>query len=153
MGRTDRARLLIHRDRAEVFAALVDQQALLRWLPPRGMQGRFLGFDMREGGSYRLELRYLDASGAPGKSSADSDVSEVHILRIVPGERIVQEVRFESTDPSLEATMQMEWSLHSSDAGTDVEIVARDVPDGIRASEHAAGITSSLANLAGYLEP
>jgi hypothetical protein len=33
-----------------------------------------------------------------------------------------------------------------------VEIRADDVPDGISAEDHAAGLASSLANLAAYLE-
>lgn len=152
-GRTDRAGLLIHVDRHEVFAALTDQDALLVWLPPDGMRGRFEYFDMRAGGSYRLVLTYEDASGAPGKTSADSDVSEVRIARLDPGERIVQEVDFESDDPAFQGTMQMEWTLSRAEEGTDVEFVARNVPAGVRARDHAAGLTSSLANLAAYLEP
>jgi hypothetical protein len=49
--------------------------------------------------------------------------------------------------------MQMEWQLRSVDEGTIVEIVARNVPDGIRARDHADGITSSLTNLSAHLEP
>ncbi len=153
MGRTDRASLLIHVDRTKVFAALTSRDALLTWLPPKGMHGRFERFDMRQGGSYRLVLTYEDASDARGKTSADSDVSEVRISQIVPGERIVQEIDFESDDPAFQGTMQMEWKLRSVDEGTDVEVVARNVPDGIRARDHAEGITSSLTNLSTYLEP
>ena len=152
MGRTDRASLLIHADRAEVFAAMTSRDALLAWLPPKGMHGRFERFDMRPGGSYRLLLTYADASDAPGKTSPDSDLSEVRISQIVPGERIVQEINFESDDPAFQGTMRMEWLLRRVDEGTDVEIVARNVPDGIRARDHAEGITSSLANLSAYLE-
>jgi hypothetical protein len=38
------------------------------------------------------------------------------------------------------------------DRGTRVDITADDVPFGISAEDHAAGLASSLANLAGYLE-
>jgi uncharacterized protein YndB with AHSA1/START domain len=136
-----------------VFTALTSEAALLSWLPPKGMHGRFERFDMRNGGSYRLVLTYDDASDSPGKSSPNSDVSEVRISRIDQGERIVQEVDFESDEPALQGTMQMEWHLHSVDEGTTVEIVARNVPEGIRARDHAEGITSSLSNLSAYLEP
>jgi uncharacterized protein YndB with AHSA1/START domain len=139
--------------RATAFAALTNPDALATWLPPAGMSGRFERFDMREGGSYRLVLTYGDASDAPGKTSADEDVSEVRIARIVPGERIVQDIDFESDDPAFRGTMRMEWSVHSVDDGTLVEIVARNVPPGVRARDHAAGLTSSLANLSAYLEP
>ena len=152
MGRTDRASLLIHAGTDTVFAALTSPKALVQWLPPKGMHGRFERFDMRDGGSYRLVLTYDDASGAPGKTSADSDVSEVRVTRIVPGERVVQEVDFDSDDPSFQGTMRMEWSLHRGSEGTTVEFVAQDVPAGIRARDHAEGMTSSLANLAAYLD-
>ena len=153
MGRTDLASLLIHMDRDDVFTALTSRDALLTWLPPEGMRGQFERFDMRSAGSYRLILTYDDAASAPGKSSADSDVSEVRISRIDPGERVVLEVEFETDDPALQGTMLMEWRLRSVDEGTIVEIVARNVPEGIRARDHAEGITSSLANLSAYLEP
>lgn len=153
MTRTDRASLLIHTDKAEVFEALTSSDALAAWLPPKGMRGRFEQFDMRQGGSFRLVLTYDDASGAPGKTSADSDVSEVRIAELVPGERMVHEVVFESDDPAFQGTMRMEWTLRGAAEGTDVEVIARNVPDGVRARDHAEGLTSSLANLAAYLEP
>jgi uncharacterized protein YndB with AHSA1/START domain len=152
MSRTDRASLLIHAGRERVFAALISEEALVQWLPPKGMHGRFERFDMRDGGSYRLVLTYDEATGSPGKTSADSDVSEVRIARIVYGERVVQEVDFESDDPAFKGTMQMEWSLRSESEGTTVEFEARNVPEGIRARDHAEGLTSSLSNLAAFLE-
>jgi uncharacterized protein YndB with AHSA1/START domain len=136
-----------------VFAALISPEALVQWLPPSGMHARFERFDMRDGGSYRLVLTYDDASGEPGKTSAGSDVSEVRIVQIAPEERVVQEVDFESDDPAFQGTMRMEWSLHGESEGITVEFEARDVPEGIRARDHAEGLTSSLSNLAAYLEP
>jgi hypothetical protein len=38
------------------------------------MTGRFERFDARPGGSYRLVLTYSDASGAPGKATAEADI-------------------------------------------------------------------------------
>lgn len=153
MGRTDRASLLVHVDSARAFEALTHREALQRWLPPAGMHGSFEEFDMREGGSYRLVLTYEDASDAPGKTSADSDVSTTRIVEIVPGERVVQEIDFESDDEAFHGTMRMDWSLHPVEDGTEVVVEARDVPSGVRARDHAAGLTSSLSNLAAFLEP
>lgn len=152
-GRTDRASLLVHVDSATAFAALTSADALLAWLPPRGMHGRFERFDMRTGGSYRLVLTYDDPAGAPGKTTTDSDVSEVRVVEVVPSERVVQEVDFASDDPAFRGTMLLKWILRDADEGTEVEVVARHVPHGIRARDHAEGLTSSLANLAAYLEP
>jgi uncharacterized protein YndB with AHSA1/START domain len=135
-----------------VYAALVDPDALIAWLPPEGMSGRFERFDARPGGSYRMVLTYADESGTPGKATADSDIVEGRFLDVVPGARVVQAVDFVSDDPAYAGTMTMTWEVTAVDAGTRVEIRADDVPDGISAEDHAAGLASSLANLAAYLE-
>jgi len=116
------------------------------------MIGRFERFDARPGGSYRMVLTYADASGAPGKATADSDIVEARFLDIVPGERVVQAVDFVSDDPAYAGTMIMTWQVTAASAGTRVTIVAEDVPDGISAADHAAGLDSSLAKLAAYVE-
>jgi hypothetical protein len=48
--------------------------------------------------------------------------------------------------------MRMEWTLRSEREGTTVEFEARDVPEGIRAPDHAEGLTSTLSNLAAFIE-
>jgi hypothetical protein len=48
--------------------------------------------------------------------------------------------------------MTMTWEVAVAGAGTRVDIVAEDVPDGISAEDHAAGLASSLTNLAAYVE-
>ncbi|HET8929837.1 MAG TPA: SRPBCC family protein [Acidimicrobiales bacterium] len=151
MSRTDRCSRLIDAPADRVFAALIDRDALLSWLPPTGMTASFAHFDPRPGGSYRLVLSYDDPAGAPGKASADSDVVDVRFVDIVPGERIVQAVDFESDDPAFAGTMTMTWTVSTDPGGTLVTIIATDVPDGITAEDHATGMASSLANLARYL--
>ena len=117
----------------------------MAWLPPDGMSGRFERFDARPGGSYRMVLTYADASAAPGKATADSDIVEGRFVDIVPGARVVQAVDFVSDDPAYAGTMTMTWEVTAVDAGTRVDIRADDVPDGISAEDHAAGLASSLA--------
>ena len=116
------------------------------------MTARFERFDPRRGGSYRLVLTYLDASSARGKATTDSDVVEARYIDIVPDVRVVQTVDFESDDPAFAGTMTMTWEGAATDRCTRVEITADDVPDGISAEDHAAGLGSSLANLAEYVE-
>jgi uncharacterized protein YndB with AHSA1/START domain len=135
-----------------IYAALVDPEALMVWLPPEGMTGRFERFDARSGGSYRLVLTYADPSVSRGKATADSDIVEARFIDLVPGVRVVQAVQFVSDDPAYAGTMTMRWEITLADEGTRVDIIADDVPDGIDADDHAAGLASSLANLATYLE-
>lgn len=151
MARTDRASIVIASPAARAFAALVDPDALLEWLPPGGMTGRFEWFDPRPGGSYRLVLTYADPSAAGGKATADSDVVEARFVDIVEGDRVVQAVDFVSDDPAFSGTMTMTWEVHDLGDGCEVRIIAEDVPEGISAEDHADGLTSSLANLAAYL--
>jgi uncharacterized protein YndB with AHSA1/START domain len=116
------------------------------------MHGSFERYDARPGGSYRMILTYADASAAPGKATADSDIVEVRFIDIVPGVRVVQAVDFVSDDPAYAGTMTMTWEVTAADGGTRVDIRAGNVPDGISADDHAAGLASSLAKLAAYLE-
>lgn len=150
--RTDTASRVIAAPPERIYSALVDPAALVAWLAPRGMTGRFERFDARPGGSYRLVLTYTNAAGGRGKATPDSDIVESRFVSLVPGRRVVQEVDFESDDPSFAGTMTMAWNLGATDGGTLVEITAEHVPDGISADDHAAGMASSLANLAEYVE-
>src|SRR5512146_330444 len=128
MPRTDSGTRVMAAPLERVWAALIDPEALVAWLPPGGMTGRFERFDARPGGSYRMVLTYADAIGAPGKATADSDIVEARFVDFVPD------------DPAFAGTMTMTWQVTAADAGTRVEIIAEDVPDGISAADHAAGI-------------
>jgi uncharacterized protein YndB with AHSA1/START domain len=152
MARTDTASRVIAAPPGRVYAALVDPEALAAWLPPAGMTGTFERFDARPGGSYRLVLMYADASASRGKATADSDIVESQFIDLVPGVRVVQAVEFVSSDPEFAGTMTMRWELTGVDGGTRVDVIADDVPDGIDADDHAAGLASSLTNLTKYLE-
>jgi uncharacterized protein YndB with AHSA1/START domain len=152
MSRTDSASRITAAAPDRVYGALVDPDALLAWLPPTGMSGRFERFDLRPGGGYRLVLTYVDASSAPGKATAESDIVEARFIEIIPGVRVVQAVDFVSDDPAFAGTMTMTWEITAVDGGSRVDIRADDVPAGISAEDHAAGLASSLANLAAYVE-
>ena len=99
-----------------------------------------------------MVLTYADASGARGKATADSDIVEARFVDLVPDVRVVQAVDFVSDEPGYADTMTMTWEVATVESGTRVEIRADNVPDGISAEDHAAGLASSLANLATYLE-
>jgi uncharacterized protein YndB with AHSA1/START domain len=135
-----------------VFAALLDPEAIVEWLPPGDMTVTIERFDARPGGAHRMTLRYPDPSVASGKTTADTDVVEGHFVEIVPGTRVVQAVDFVSDDPSYRGTMIMTWELSGVGGGTRVRVTADKVADAISAGDHAAGLMSSLAKLADYLE-
>ena len=122
------------------------------WLPPDGMTGEFEYFDARPGGSYRLVLTHDDAGRVHGKSTDRSDIVDARYVHIDRGVCVVQAVDFVSDDPAFAGTMTMRWAVSDVEGGTRVDITAEDVPDGISAEDHAAGMASSLANLALHVE-
>jgi hypothetical protein len=71
---------------------------------------------------------------------------------VVPDERIVQLVEFESEDPAFAGEMKMTWTLTAVPGGTNVAIRAENVPEGIGRDDHEAGLRATLANLAAFTE-
>ena len=148
-ARTDTASRLIPATSDAIYAALIDPDALMSWLPPDGMSGRTLLFEPWQGGRYRIELTH-DADGA-GKTTTRADISAGRFLLLEPGRRLVQSVEFESDDPAFAGQMIMTWSLDPAPGGTNITITAENVPAGISADDHAVGLASSLANLDRHL--
>jgi uncharacterized protein YndB with AHSA1/START domain len=148
--RVDAASRFIAAEPVDVFRAFVEPALMLEWLPPAGMVGRFEHFDAEAG--YRMVLRYLEPPAGGGKANADEDVVEVRRVRVERPEVVVEEVDFPSDDPAFGGTMTMTWTLTEGDGGTYVEIRATGVPDGIDPGDHAAGMASSLENLASLVE-
>lgn len=153
-GRTDRASRLVRASPEAVSGAFLDPRLLMAWLPPKGMTGRTLLFEPWQGGRYRIELRYESAAppGGVGKSGARSDISAGRFLALEPGRKIVQSVQFESEGPAFAGEMILTWTFEPAGEGTNVIVTAECVPPGISAEDHAAGLASSLANLADLVE-
>lgn len=151
MNRTDRGSRRIEAEPGRIYQAMTDPQAIVSWRPPKGMKGEMLAFDAREGGAYRMALIYEDQS-IQGKSSSNVDVVEGRFQELVPGKRMVEVVTFESDDPAFACEMTITTTLTPIPGGTDVQIVCENVPSGISAADHEAGLTSTLQNLATYTE-
>lgn len=152
MTRTDTVTRMIGASPAEVYAAMIDADALAEWLAPGNMTAHFERFDPCPGGSYRLVLTYTDGAGSVGKAGENTDIVEGRFVDLIPGERVVQAVDFESDDPAFHGTMTMTWQITAHGGGTCVDFIADDVPEGISAEDHAEGMAASLTNLARYLE-
>lgn len=150
--RIDRAARVVRAAPETVYRALIDPDAIAAWRPPAGMTGAFDGFDGREGGRYRMTLTYRDADSAPGKTTGDSDVVNGCFAELVRGRRVVELVDFETGDPAFAGTMRITTSLEPVPGGTEVAIACDHVPPGIDPADHQAGLASTLANLAAYVE-
>jgi uncharacterized protein YndB with AHSA1/START domain len=130
-----------------VYRAFMED--LVHWLPPEGAVGQLDVFEPREGGRFRMRLTF---AASRGKTSATTDVVEAVFKRLRPGREIVFDVRFATDRPEFAGAMTMTWSLVERDGGTEVKVLAERVPSGIDRTDHEQGMSSSLANLAGFVE-
>ncbi|MGW2119349.1 SRPBCC family protein [Streptomyces zhihengii] len=140
---------------AAVYRALLDPGAVARWRVPDGMSARVHEFDARQGGRFRVSLTYDDtgAPGTAGKSDARTDTYHGHFAELVPDEKVVEVLAFESADPEFGGTMTMTTSLAAAeDGGTEVLVVHEGLPDAVRPEDNEAGTRMALDNLAGLVE-
>ncbi|MBX9841390.1 MAG: SRPBCC domain-containing protein [Xanthobacteraceae bacterium] len=136
-----------------VYRAFLDPAAIAAWRRPEGMTARIFTFDPREGGGYRMALDYVDAGpGVHGKTSERSDAFTGRFVTLVADQKIVEEVDFVSDDPQFAGTMRMTTSFEPVPDGTRVTILVENAPRGIEPADHDAGIRSSLASLAAFVE-
>lgn len=150
MPRLDRALADLAATPDEVYAAFVDPEALGSWLPPDGMRAELSEARLEEGGGFTMTLHYAEAPAGGGKTTSDTDVTHVVIDELVPGERVVWGVEFDSDDPDNAGRMTMTWTFAPHEGGTRVAVDATDVPPGIDADAHQQGLEASLAHLAAW---
>ncbi len=143
---------VIKAPRTAVYRACLDPDALASWRVPDNMTGEMHVFEAREGGTFRMSLSYLDlAQGPGGKTSEGTDTFQGRFVELVPGEKIVEVIEFESQDPGFAGEMTMITSLADTAEGTEITVRAEGIPAGIRPEDNAEGTRQSLRKLAALL--
>ncbi|WRZ88472.1 SRPBCC domain-containing protein [Streptomyces sp. NBC_01007] len=148
---TTRVSRRMNASRAEVYRALLDATAVAKWRVPTGMRSEVHEFDAREGGAFRVSLTH-DVPNATGKSKAHTDTYHGRFVELVPDERVVEVVEFETADPGLHGEMTMTTELTEADGGTEVVIVHEGVPDAVPAADNETGTRMALDHLARLVE-
>jgi uncharacterized protein YndB with AHSA1/START domain len=144
---------IIRAPRPAVYRACLDPEAVATWRVPDNMTARTHVFEPREGGRVRMSLTYLDPAHSPGgKSSKDTDIFEGRFIELVPNEKIVEVVAFESPDPNFAGEMKITTSLRDTEEGTEITLLFQGIPAGIRLEDNEAGTRQSLQKLAALLE-
>jgi len=137
----------------KVYEAFVRPEALETWQAPGDMKAKVIRFDLREGGSYEMVLSYPETDQeARGKSGAKEDRYTARFVTLQPGKRIVEAIRFDSSDVRFQGEMIMEVTFEAVDLNTLVTMVFRDVPAGISPEDNEKGTELSLQKLARYVE-
>jgi uncharacterized protein YndB with AHSA1/START domain len=141
----------VNAPRSKVYRALLDPRAVATWMVPTGMTSHVHAFDPREGGAFRISLTY-DAPTGTGKTTAHTDTFHGRFIELVPDERVVEVVEFETADPALQGEMALTISLADVDGGTEIVAVHDRLPPGLSPADNEAGWRSSLAKLAALVE-
>jgi uncharacterized protein YndB with AHSA1/START domain len=137
----------------ELYEAFLDPTALVDWLPPEEMTGEIHEFDAQVGGGYRMSLFYpADERSFRGKTSDNEDMVNVRFVELAPPRRIVEAVSFVTTDPAFFGEMTMMATFEEVSGGTEVKLVLKNLPPGLRAEDNEAGSRLSLEQLARRFE-
>lgn len=144
---------IIRAGREELYAAFLDPAALIDWLPPAEMTGEIHEFDARVGGGYRMSLFYPpDERTFRGKTSDREDMVNVRFVELTPPRRIVEAVSFVTADPAICGEMTMTATFEEVAGGTEVTLVFKNLPPGLRPEDNEAGSRLSLEQLARRFE-
>ena len=133
-----------------MYRALLDPDAVQRWMVPEGMTSEVHAFDARDG-EFRISLTY-DTPTTAGKSSDQTDSFHGHFVRLVPDTEVVQAVEFETDDPTVQGEMTITYLLADADDGTELTGVHENLPPGVSAADNELGWTMSLDKLARLVE-
>jgi uncharacterized protein YndB with AHSA1/START domain len=125
-----------------LYRALIDPDAMAKWLPPHGFTGKVHHSDARVGGSYKMSFTNF--------TSGTSHSFGGEYLELVPSERLRWTDRFD--DPNLPGEMITTVRLTKVSVGTEVHIVQEGIPDVIPAEACVLGWQESLTLLAYLVE-
>jgi uncharacterized protein YndB with AHSA1/START domain len=127
---------------ARIYRALLDPDALAKWLPPHGFTGRVLHMDARVGGGYRMQFTNLSTGQAIAFGGTYQE--------LVPGERLVKTDRFD--DPNLPGEMVTTITLKAVSVGTELSALQQGIPAVIPTEACYLGWQESLQLLALLVE-
>jgi uncharacterized protein YndB with AHSA1/START domain len=138
--------------REAVYRACTDPEALVVWRTPGEMTAKVHAFDLRVGGGYQMSLYYPETEpDGRGKTQGREDRFTARYLELVPPERIVEAIAFDSADAAFAGELIMTVTLAEREGGTEVTMRFDNLPPGVRPEDNDAGTRSSLAKLARYL--
>ena len=134
-----------------MFRALLDADAVGKWRAPEGMKAEIHEFDPREGGKFRVSLTY-DAPTDRGKTTEQTDTYHGYFARLVPDEKIVEVLEFETEKPELQGEITVTTTLADKPGGTEISVTYQGLPSAISEQDNATGTRMALDNLAYLVE-
>jgi uncharacterized protein YndB with AHSA1/START domain len=141
----------IRAPRSAVYRTLLDANDVAAWRVPQGMTSEVHVFEPRQGGAFRVSLTY-ESKSESGKTSAHTDTYHGHFIELVPDERIVERLEFETDDPALAGEMKVTTTLRDVEGGTELSARHEGLPPGVSLEDNELGWRMSLEKLARVVE-
>jgi uncharacterized protein YndB with AHSA1/START domain len=141
----------IRAPRDSIYRALLDVKAIELWMVPDQMTSHIHSFEGHEGGTFRISLTY-DRPTRSGKTSAQTDTFHGRFVELVPDEKVVQVVEFESDDPAMASEMTITYLLTDADDGTELIGLHENLPPGLSPEDNELGWRMSIDKLARLVE-
>ena len=126
-----------------IYRALLEADAIAKWLPPYGFTCKVHHLEARVGGTFRMSFVNFTTGHA---HSFGGEYRE-----LVPLERIRYSDKFD--DPHLPGEMETTVSLRKVSCGTELNVVQAGIPQAIPVEMCYLGWQESLAQLANLVEP
>ncbi|HEY0665927.1 MAG TPA: SRPBCC family protein [Gallionella sp.] len=126
-----------------VYKAMLDADAMAKWLPPYGFTGKVHHLDARVGGTYRMSFTNFSTGQAQSFGGEYLELEQHRKLCYVD--------RFD--DPNLPGDMKTTVTLTQVSCGTELSVVQEGVPDAIPPEMCYLGWQESLMQLANLVEP
>lgn len=125
-----------------IYRAVLDADAMAKWLPPNGFTGRVHHLDARIGGTFRMSFTNF--------TTQQSHAFGGEYLDLVPNERLAYTDRFD--DPNLPGEMRTTVTLTKVSCGTELNVVQEGIPESIPVEACYLGWQESLILLAKLVE-
>jgi uncharacterized protein YndB with AHSA1/START domain len=127
---------------ARLYRAILDPDAIMKWMPPNGFTGKVHSIEAKVGGTYRMSFTNLSNGQAHAWRGKYTD--------LVTNELVRHTDRFE--DPNLPGEMTTTLTLRAVSVGTDLTIVQEGIPSAIPTEACYLGWQESLILLTKLVE-
>ncbi|MEO5591719.1 MAG: SRPBCC domain-containing protein [Chitinophagaceae bacterium] len=87
-----------------------------------------------------------------GKTAEKEDRFTARFVELVPHNKIVEAITFDSPDKNFAGEMIMDITLEPKDNKTSATFLFKNIPPGIKPADNEAGTIETLEKLARYIE-
>jgi uncharacterized protein YndB with AHSA1/START domain len=142
MGNTVKLHRVLRAAPEKVYRAIIDPDALVKWMAPNGFTARVHHLEAKVDGTYKMSFTNF--------TTGRSHTFGGKYLELTPHERIRLTDVFE--DPNLPGEMQTTYTLKPVSCGTELTIVQEGLPEAIPPEACYLGWQESLVLLAKLVE-